>query len=396
MPTSFDRIDHDHLLAALGTFPARGLVARWLKAGVVERDMFTPTEEGTPQGGVVSPLLLNVALHGMEQAAGVRYRTLGTDGAQTVEGTPSLVRYADDFVVMCYSRDQAEQVWHRLAQWLAPRGLTINEDKTRIGHLHVGFDFLGFNVRRYGGKLLIKPSKAAVTRFQRRLTAEVRVLRGANAEAVIRRLNPIIRGWTAYYRSVVSKAVFATVDEHLWQLTWRWALRTHPNKPKRWVAARYFGKFNPARQDRWVFGDRDSGHYLRRCVWTKIVRHRLVGGTSSLDDPALAQYWADRRKRRNGMLGGPVLGLLRAQAGRCPICRDLLLRTDREPQSPQQWEQWITTTRLALRRQAITAEQVPKPSRDPGDHPAHRLVHAHCLRTRARRRAQQKTPLGLA
>jgi RNA-directed DNA polymerase len=131
LSAAFDRIDHDHLLSSLGSFPARGLVARWLKSGVVERDWFTPTEEGTPQGGVVSPLLMNVALHGMEQAGGVRYRKLGTEHAQTVEGTPSLVRYADDFVVMCYSRDQAEQVWHRLAQWLAPRGLTST--RTRPG-----------------------------------------------------------------------------------------------------------------------------------------------------------------------------------------------------------------------------------------------------------------------
>ena len=396
LSAAFDRIDHDHLLAALGSFSARGLVARWLRAGVVERDMLTPTQEGTPQGGVVSPLLMNVALHGMEQAAGVRYRKLGTDGALTVEATPSLVRYADDFVVMCYSRDQAEQVRHRLARWLEPRGLTINEDKTRIGHLDDGFDFLGFNIRRYGGKLLIKPSTAAVTRFRQRLTAEVRALRGANAEAVIRRLNPIIRGWTAYYRGVVSKEVFATIDNHLWQITWRWALRAHPNKSKSWVTARYFGRFNPSRQDRWVFGDRDSGFYLRRCAWTKIVRHRLVGGTSSVDDPTLAQYWADRRKKRNGMLTGPVLRLLRAQSGRCPICRDLLLRTDREPQTPHAWEQWITTTRHALRRQAITAQRVPSTPDDPDDHPTHRLVHAHCQRTRAGSRAQHPDASGLA
>jgi RNA-directed DNA polymerase len=390
LSAAFDRIDHDHLLSMLGTFPARGLVARWLRSGVVERDWFTPTEEGTPQGGVISPLLMNVALHGMEQAAGVRYRSLGTEGAQTVAGTPSLVRYADDFVVMCYSRDQAEQVWHRLARWLAPRGLTINEDKTRIGHVNDGFDFLGFNVRRYGGKLLIKPSKAAVTRIRKRLTAEMRALRGANAEAVIIRLNPIIRGWAAFYRSVVSKQVFSTIDAHLWKLTYRWALRAHPNKSKRWVTDRYFGKFNPSRQDRWVFGDRDSGFYLRRLVWTKIVRHRLVGGTSSPDDPALVQYWADRRSRRNGMLGRPVLALLRAQHGRCPVCRDLLLYTDREPQTPQQWEQWIRTTRHALRRQALAADRVGSPSGNADDSSTHRLVHAHCLRKR-KKNAQQRT-----
>src|SRR5450756_761641 len=194
LTAAFDRIDHDHLLDSVGTFPARELIRGWLKAGVVERGRFAPSEEGTPQGGVVSPLLLNIALHGMEAAAGVRYYKLGTDGAQTVAGTPALVRYADDFLVMCHTREQAEQVWLRLARWLEPRGLSFNVDKTRIVHVDEGCNFLGFNVRRYGGKLLIKPSTAAVRRFRERLTTEVRSLRGSNASMVIIRLNPIIRG----------------------------------------------------------------------------------------------------------------------------------------------------------------------------------------------------------
>src|SRR6266498_1740976 len=209
LAAAFDRLDHDHIVSQIGTFPARGLVERWLKAGVVEHEWFTPTEEGTPQGGVISPVLLNVALHGMEQAAGVRYRTAGVNTGNVVAGCPILVRYADDLVAMCHSREQAEQVKARLAAWLAPRGLAFNQDKTRVVGLEDGFEFLGFHVRRYrNGKLLIKPSKAAVQRFRERLTAEMRSLRGANAHAVIARLNPIIGGWSAYYRSVVSKRTF--------------------------------------------------------------------------------------------------------------------------------------------------------------------------------------------
>jgi RNA-directed DNA polymerase len=195
LAAAFDRIDHDHILNQIGTFPARELVVKWLKSGVIEKGWFTPTEEGTPQGGVISPVLLNIALHGMEEAAGVRYRTFGVNADRVMPGSPVLVRYADDLVAMCGSREQAEQVKQRLAVWLAPRGLRINEDKTRIVFLEDGFDFLGFHIRRYrNGKLLIKPSKAAVQRFRARLTAEMRALRGANAQAVIRRLNPIIRG----------------------------------------------------------------------------------------------------------------------------------------------------------------------------------------------------------
>src|ERR1700678_1209075 len=213
---------------------------------------------------------MNVALHGLEEAAGVRYSKLGSDVAQTVPGTAALVRYADDLVALCHSREQAEQVKARLAEWLAPRGLAFNEDKTRIVHVTAGVDFLGFKVRRYpNGKLLIMPSAKAVRRIRERLTTEMRALRGDNAVAVIRTINPIVRGWAAYYRSVVSKEVFAAVDSHLWLLPSKWALRAHPNKSKTWVTDRYFAMFNPARQDRWVFGDRDSGAYLVRFVWTK-------------------------------------------------------------------------------------------------------------------------------
>jgi len=194
LAAAFDRIDHDHLLQQLGTFPARERIGQGLRAGVVEEGRFTPTEEGTPQGGVISPVLLNIALHGMETAAGVQYRQTGRRAGDTMPGSPLLVRYADDLVALCHSREQAEQFKARLAEWLRPRGLVFNEDKTHVVHLEEGCDFLGFTNRRYHGKLLIKPSREAVRRIRNRLRAEVRSLRGANAAAVLQRLNPIIRG----------------------------------------------------------------------------------------------------------------------------------------------------------------------------------------------------------
>lgn len=189
LTAAFDRINHQRLLASLGTFPGRVAVAGWMAAGVIEQGRLSPTVEGTPQGGVISPLLLNIALHGMEEAAGVRYLRCDPRGAQVAGTSPALARYADDLVVLCHSRDQAEQTRQRLAEWLAPRGLTFNQDKTRIVHLSEGFDFLGFNVRRYGTKLLIKPSPTAVKRMRQRIRTEVHSLRGANADAMIRRLN---------------------------------------------------------------------------------------------------------------------------------------------------------------------------------------------------------------
>ena len=207
-----------------------------------------------------------------------------------------LVRYADDLVALCDSREQAEQAKTRLEPWLAARGLAFNEEKTRVVHLGEGFDFLGFNVRRYGNKPLIKPSKAAQRRIRNRLRDETRSLRGSNAPAVIKRLNPIVRGWAAYYRTQVSGEVFNSLDHYLWRLTYKWARYSHQNKPKTWVVHRYYGKFNKARQDSWVFGDRKSGAYLHKFSWTHIVRHQIVDGAASPDDPALAGYWATRRR----------------------------------------------------------------------------------------------------
>ena len=388
---AFDRIDHDRLVAQLGSFPARGAVRASLKAGVMERGQFSPTEEGTPQGGVISPLLLNVALHGMEQAAGVRYRNSADTDAATVPGSPVLVRYADDYVAMCYSREQAEQVKARLATWLAPRGLAFNEDKTKIVHVEEGFLFLGFSIRRYvgrqGGKLLIKPSQESVKRFRERLAADMRSLRGANAATVVYHLNPVVRGWSAYYRSVVSSRIFAGLDHYLWRLTYGWALRTHQNKSKRWVVARYFGKFNNARQDRWVFGDPETGVYLTKFSWTKIVRHVPVRAGASPDDPALAEYWAERRrKRKPPPLDQRTLKLLKAQGGRCPVCEDLLLHGDAEPQSPHEWEQWFMPARRTTRKQRVV-HRVDGPG---GERSFYRLVHTHCYRREAGRQEVQR------
>ena len=159
---------------------------------MVEDGRLAPTGEGTPQGGVISPALMNVALHGMEEAAGVRYWEGGT--LRAVPGSPVLVRYADDVLALCHTREQAEHVKQRLARWLEPRGLVFNEAKTRITHLDHGVDFLGFEIRRYRGKLLTKPSKDALRRIRKRLSEEVTALRGANANAVIAKLNPIITG----------------------------------------------------------------------------------------------------------------------------------------------------------------------------------------------------------
>jgi RNA-directed DNA polymerase len=398
LTAAFDKISHSFLLAQLGTFPARDMIAGWLKAGVIEAGKgFAPTEEGTPQGGIISPVLLNVALHGLEEAAGVRYWS-GSNAGRVTRNSPVLVRYADDFVVCCFTQQQAAGVRERLTGWLAGRGLALNEDKTRIVHLTEGFDFLGWTFRRYpSGKLLIKPSRAAVRRHRQRLAAEMRRLRGSNARAVIATLSPIIRGWTTYHRAVVSSSTFNALANYMWKLTWKWARYSHPNKAGRWVAARYFGKFNPSRNDRWVFGDRETGAYLRKHTWTKIRRHVTVAGLACPDDPGLAGYWRYRRNRNAAPLDSTTASLLGRQRNHCPLCGDQLLDTSHLPASPEQWESWwLGVTHRNTGRAASTTRQQPGTARTTLS-----LTHTSCHRAaQARQRTstslQPATPQRLA
>ncbi|MFI0977743.1 group II intron reverse transcriptase/maturase [Streptomyces sp. NPDC021093] len=391
---AFDRIDHAHLMDSIGMFPGRGMIRSWLKAGVMEDGRFTPTEEGTPQGGVISPLLLNVALHGMGTAAGC------LEGASQYArlNAPVLVRYADDLVVLCHSEDAARRVKQDLARWLAPRGLTFNEDKTRIVHLNEGFDFLGFNVRRYDGKLLIKPSKEAVKRIRKRLHDEVRALRGSNAGAVVKKLNPIIKGWATYYRTVVSSRIFGSLDKYMWTLTYKWAKHSHPRKPKTWVVSKHFGQFNASRRDRWVFGDQVTGIYLFKFGWTKIERHVGVAGTNSRDDPSLTNYWAARTRRRMpATVDRMSISLAARQRGICPLCKQpLIFGAEYEPDDVRSWAAWFSASMKQLHKHHFVQR------RDGGtdDRTNLRLVHAECHRQHHAvdngTRARQKTPISVA
>jgi RNA-directed DNA polymerase len=382
LKAAFDKISHPFLLGQLGTFPARDMIAGWLKAGVFEAGRgFAPTEEGTPQGGVISPLLLGVALHGLEDAAGVRYHTSPSQEGHTKPDSPVAVVYADDFVICCHTRGQAEGIRVKLAGWLAERGLSLNEDKTRIVCLTQGFDFLGWNFRRYpAGKTLVKPSKDSVKRHRKRLADEMRRLRGSNAETVISTLNPVIRGWCAYHRSQVSTSTFSALGHYTWQLTWKWAAWSHPKKGKRWIAGKYYGKFCPSRNDAWVFGNRDTGGYLLRHNWTGIRRHILVKGRSSPDDPDLAGYW-ENRKRKNGLaLDAGTLTLLTRQEHRCPHCRDPLLDVCHLPASPEEWEDWWHgVTRQNIPRAASAAGTPGQPEKN---ETVLALMHASCHRSR--------------
>ena len=328
---AFDHISHDYLLKTIGPVPGKELIKQWLKAGYVEHGTFHATEQGTPQGGVVSPLLANIALHGMEEAIGVKYDYRGQ-----LIGRRAVVRYADDFVCFCESREDAEQVQKILVEWLKERGLTLSEEKTRIVHLTEGFDFLGFNIRHYpapqtsrtGWKLLIKPSKESVQEVQKKLKDQWHQAQGGNVQSVLTKLNPIIRGWANYFRTAVAKEIFSKLDSWMFYKADRYTRWTHPNKPKDWRHRKYWGRFHLDRLDPWVFGDKQTGGYLLKFSWFPIERHTLVKGRSSPDDPRLADYWAKRQASSARDLTPSKQKLAKRQQGRCRQCGESLFNDE--------------------------------------------------------------------
>jgi RNA-directed DNA polymerase len=321
---AFDNISQAFLLQALGDVPGKALIQQWLKAGYLEDGRYHDTPTGTPQGGVISPLLLNIALHGMEAALGVEHDSQGAN-----RGKRAVVRYADDFVVFCESAEDARVVRDEiLPPWLAERGLSLPPEKTRIVHLTEGFDFLGFTIRRYasprtaksGFKLLIKPSKKAVLGKVKELRSAWLALRGHSVKAVLWKLNPIIRGRANYNRTVVASQTFKKLDHWMFRRAVRYAKHSHPNKSWRWLRKRYWGCWNEEREDRWVFGDKHTGKYLLKFSWLKIERHELVRGNASPDDPELRDYRWERQKVNAKHLSAGDIDMANDQGWVCRLC----------------------------------------------------------------------------
>lgn len=279
---AFDNISHDHILESLGNVPGRELIKQWLKAGFVEAEMLHETESGTPQGGIISPLLLNVALHGLQQKLG---------------STFGYIRYADDLIVCANTREQIEAAQLTIEEWLKPRGLVLHPEKTRIVHIDDGFNFLSFSVRRYEGKCLIKPQKEKVLEFLARLRSWLNHHKQATAEHVIRQLNPILRGWANNYKHMVSKQAFSYVASELRKMLWKWCLRRHSDKGKRWVGMKYYGPREIAGRK---FHARVGEEILTlfNIESVSIERHIKVKGTASPDDPSLLKYWKSRHDVR--------------------------------------------------------------------------------------------------
>ena len=262
----FDNINHEKLVEKLGSYPGKNLISKWLKAGFIQHGTFYETKTGTPQGGICSPLLANIALDGLEEKLGIIYtwqkdKRSPQGGIWLNKSARTYVRYADDFIVLCKTQEDAITVKELLTKELRNIGLELSEEKTQITHLDRGFDFLGWNFRRYNttsrkekSVVYIKPSKKNIQDFKDRLKEVFKELRGHNQLAVILKLNPIIRGWTNYHRNVVSKKIFSQLDHYIFTKLKKWGKRSHPNKSWDWIKKIYWGRYCPGRQDNWVFG----------------------------------------------------------------------------------------------------------------------------------------------
>jgi RNA-directed DNA polymerase len=299
----FDRISHDWLLSHVPI--DRDMLGKWLKCGYVERSIFYNTEEGTPQGGIISPVLANLALDGMEAMLAENFaRTPRQAGQNKV----NMVRYADDFVITGSSRELLEtQVKPRVEEFLRTRGLELSEEKTIITHIDDGFDFLGQNVRKYNGKLIIKPSKKNVASFLADVREVIKANKSAKTSHLIYQLNPKIVGWAMYHRHVCAKETFKDVDHAIFKMLWQWSKRRHPNKPRSWVANKYFTSVpGSVANVAWVFWGQEQQKngelrrvLLRKASSVRIHRHIKIRASVNPYDPQWAEYLCKRHSRQD-------------------------------------------------------------------------------------------------
>ena len=299
----FDHISHDWLVRNVRT--DSGILHKWLASGVVYNRLLTPTTEGTPQGGIISPTLANVTLDGMERLVRNRFpssRPKGTKGKWQTKKV-NFVRYADDFIVTAADKETLSEVKAMLTAFLAERGLELSQEKTLITHITEGFDFLGFNVRKYNAKLIIKPSEKSQKRLVEKLHETIfRWNKTATQQTLIDQLNPILRGWANYYQYVCSKGVFSKIDHILTNQLMRWGYRRHPRKERCWTNRRYFVSDG---RNRWTFGfkyteeGKEKTYSLLRLADIPIVRYIKVKAEANPFDPTWDEYFAKRAERSN-------------------------------------------------------------------------------------------------
>jgi len=323
----------------------RQLIKKWLKAGLIEKGQRYDTNVGTPQGGLISPLLANIALNNLEVDL---KKEMELEIGKVRTKTIRVVRYADDFVIMHESKEVIEKCQIKIQKWLAERGLSLSQEKTKIVHTSEGFDFLGFNIRQHpiknqgryartaevlakkegkraktqGFKTIIKPSKKAIKEHIYEMGQTIRKMKAVSQENLIRTLNPKIKGWANYYRAVVSKEVYSSIDRWMYQKLRRWSKRRHPTRNGHWVSTKYFRRIG---KNKWNFATQTDK--LHKYAETKIERHVMVKmGKSFYDGDEV--YWAKRLSKGYGDISPSKAKLLKKQNGKCAFCNGIIKNGD--------------------------------------------------------------------
>ncbi len=270
-----------------------------------------------------SPLLSNIGLHGLELAVKSKSPKLG------------LIRYVDDFIITGKTREQLEEIIPKVKQWLLERGLELSEEKTRIANITQGFDFLGFNLRHYNGKLLIKPEKAKVLAKLKEIGKLIKSMATVKQEVLIKKLNPILRGFANYYQGGVSKETYSYISYRVWKYLWSWCKRRHQKRRLKWVKNKYFRRIQGVD---WIFccmtEDRRGNKKLLslyNVASTPIIRHTKVKGDASPFDAGLKDYWSNRKTKQGKIIwakGSKYYNLAIQQNWKCPVCGDHLLNSE--------------------------------------------------------------------
>lgn len=326
----FDNLNQEYILNKIADFPFKNLIKKWLKAGYVDKEVFKETEIGSGQGSIISPLLANIALMGMESILGIKYRAQYKNGVyagHTNETAYTLSFYADDFVVVCKTKEQAEDIHIKLQTYLKERGLELSEEKTRIVNISEGFNFLGFNIRMFptwfGEILLIRPSKETMKKSKEKIRQIFKECHGRNADFLVRKLNPLIRGLAGYWSPFNSKQAFKEIDEYIWVKLVKFLKRMHHNKGIKWIFKRYFKTDKTGQsKSQWIFTDPDTKNQLQRMAWIPIVRHPLIKHCATPFNEKLNEYFElrhEREFRRNTV--GSRQKLATKQKYKCPLCK---------------------------------------------------------------------------
>jgi len=290
----FDQINHSWLRSNIPT--DKKILSQWLKAGYIEQKVWFPTRQGTPQGGVISPALMNMTLDGLESVA--------KQAAPQQRHKVNTIRYADDFIVTGASKEVLERhVKPAVEAFLAERGLRLSTEKTHITHNSDGFDFLGFHLRKYGDKVLIKPAKQNVKALLSKVRGIIKSNPTAKTENLIRQLNPVLRGWAYYYRHVVAKQTFSYIDNAIFWTLQRWIKRRHPNKDCQWQKRRYYER--RGLRD-WIFSAIIRGpsgtqtrEELFRLSEVSIQRHIKIKAAATPYDPMYRDYFEQHKQPWN-------------------------------------------------------------------------------------------------